>query len=244
MLLGLAVILGTIGLGTLLAFLPGMGGRALGAVLAFALSAAAAVVMMHLLPESLAALGPPALIGLAIGLLVPAGIERLFGGHRVAFEVGFIGLLAHSVGDGVALWTFTRPDHVHLGAAFALAAHMVPVTTVLVLRDTQKKGAALVRAALIAAFTILGLAAGDWLTSGVLPSIQPWISAIASGLLLHVVAHDVGAIKAVSQSHRPTLVAAGLAGLAMPLLGMVLDGHGGEGARALLDGVLGALGGR
>lgn len=238
LLLGLAVILGTIGLGTILAFLPGMGGRALSAVLAFALTAAAAVVVLHLLPESLEALGLPALLGLGIGLALPALIERTVGGERVAFEVGFIGLLAHAVGDGVALWTFTKPGQEHLGAAVALAAHMVPVTSVLVLRDTARKGRAVVRATLIAAFTILGLLAGEWLTTGGLPAVQPWISAIASGLLLHVVAHDIGAVKVVKQADRATVVVAGLAGLAMPVVGMAVDGHGGD----LLGKVLAALG--
>lgn len=254
MLLALAVIVGTIVLGAALAFLPGLGPRALGVVRSFALSAAIAVVVLHLLPDAIEAVGPRALLALAIGVLLPVGLERALGrraqGADLAFEVGFLGLLAHAFGDGVAFWAFAQaPGN---GAAMvALGAHIVPVTTVLVLRDAAAHGVrrALARAAALLAATAAGLWSGEALPPQVLEAVEPWVAAVAGGLLLHVVAHEVagprprrhrdrslellavivGAVLSVLGAHGPELVGAfggALQGVASAVALPVLLGFG------------------
>ncbi len=224
--LALAVILGTITLGTALAFLPGLGPRALGVVRSFALSAAITVVLLHLLPDAVEAVGPRALLALAVGVLLPMGLERLLdrrasrGGADLAFEVGFLGLVAHAFGDGLAFWAFTRGEG-DAGAMLALGAHMVPVTTVLVLRDAESHGIkrALLRAAVLAIVTVAGLGAGEAVPPETIAGVEPWVSAVAGGLLLHVVAHEVAGPRPVRALDRSLELGAVLVGAGVSLAG-------------------------
>lgn len=228
MIFALAVILGTITLGTVLAFLPGLGPRALGVVRAFALGAAVAVVLLHLLPDALAVVGPRAFLALLIGVLLPLGIERLFDRRstartvELAFEVGFVGLLAHSFADGLALWAVAGNS----AAILALGAHVVPVTTVVVLREVEHRGwgRALARAAALAGATVAGLLAGEAVAVESIASIQPWITAVASGLLLHVVAHEVAGPPPARVLERTLELAAVVVGVALSLGGALAHG--------------------
>jgi hypothetical protein len=198
MFLALSVVVGTIAVGLGLASLPGLGARALGAVRSFALAAAVTVVLLHLLPDAIEALGVRAALAMALGLVLPMAVERGLAkqaardGVRLAFEVGFAGLLAHQVGDGLALWALARDD-AHLGGLLAVGAHIVPVTTVMVLPDVEAGDVrrAWLRAAGLGAATVAGLGLGAVVPEGASAGVFPWITAVASGLLLHVVAHEV-----------------------------------------------------
>lgn len=225
----LAVILGTITLGTILAFLPGLGPRALGVVRAFALGAAVAVVLLHLLPDALVAVGPRAFLALLIGVLLPLGIERVFDRRsaartvELAFEVGFVGLLAHSFADGLALWAVAG----NTAAILALGAHVVPVTTVVVLREVEHRGwgRGLARATALAVATVAGLWAGEAVAVDVIAQVQPWITAVASGLLLHVVAHEVAGPPPTRALDRTLELAAVVVGVALSLGGALAHGE-------------------
>lgn len=229
MLFALAVILGTISLGTGLAFLPGLGPRALGVVRAFALGAAVAVVLLHLLPDALAVVGPRAFLALLIGVLLPLGIERVVDRRstartvELAFEVGFVGLLAHSFADGLALWAVAG----NTAAIMALGAHIVPVTTVVVLREVEHRGwgRALARAAALAVATLAGLLAGEAVAVESIASFQPWITAVASGLLLHVVAHEVAGPPPTRALERTLELGAVVVGVALSLGGALAHGE-------------------
>jgi zinc transporter ZupT len=73
----------------------------------------------------------------------------------------------------------------------AFAAHIVPVTTVMVLAALAAKGR---RAALYYAVGLgVAVATGVLLATAALTAlsqgVEPWISAVVAGLLLHVVVH-------------------------------------------------------
>ncbi len=74
----------------------------------------------------------------------------------------------------------------------AFAAHIVPVTAVMLLaiQELRGRGAALVRAAGLLAATLAGVIAVGVLGAGSDEPL-PWLSALLAGLLLHVVSHEL-----------------------------------------------------
>jgi len=175
-----------------------------------AIAAAVAVVAVHLVPEAFAALGARALLAFAIGIVAPALIERAVSvvvesrvhhrGHHgalAALEIGYAGLVAHRFGDGVSMGAYFLAGNATWAAAsvvLALAAHIVPVTTVMILAILSLRGkrSALLRAFGLGAATMGGVvAARIALPDGAHETLSAWISAAVAGLLLHIVAHDV-----------------------------------------------------
>ncbi len=208
--LALAVSIGSVAAGAAVVLLGSRSSRLLEPVRTFALVAAGVVVLTQLLPAALGEVGLWALLVFAIALVAPAGFERIVrartrtggtGGSQradsswIAVELGYIGLLWHKLADGMALGLFGglgRDGAFDIGVLVAIAAHTVPITGVLVLAYADRYGVrqAIVRAAGLAAATCIGVLVVGATPADRMAAWEPWILAVASGLLLHVIGHD------------------------------------------------------
>jgi hypothetical protein len=211
--LALALVLATLAVaaGAALGLAPS-GGRSLGALRWVALLAAIAVVFAHLLPEAIHGIGAlPAIALFVLGLVVPIAIEWLFRArravagiemrHGLGLELGFWGLIVHHVGDGLVLGAYAHiergPSNEYLDVVLALVAHTVPLVAVVASAYARAEGrrAAALRCLGLALAIALGTFAAGEFGARVAERFQNWISAAVSGLLLHVAAHDLGAVR-------------------------------------------------
>jgi zinc transporter ZupT len=204
MLLPLFIAFASVALGTALALIPRRGARIVGPIRIVALVAALAVIVTHLLPEAVHELGSWAFVAFAAGMAFPwlmdlAGEVAGRGGSSRAprtplatLEVSYVGLVVHRFGDGLSMGAIAQASQTPkaaLAVLLALAAHIVPVTTIMVLAFVGLRGprTALFRAVGLGIATMAGvLVAGLALERGP-KDISPWISALVAGLLLHVV---------------------------------------------------------
>lgn len=113
----------------------------------------------------------------------------------MGLELGFAGLLLHTVGDGIALGTYTGPlhaDHIHFDVLFAVGGHTVPVVALVVMVFAERRSprAAVASALALAAAAVVGVLSIGAVPAETLAVSEPWITATVAGLLLHVVFHD------------------------------------------------------
>jgi len=203
MLLPLFIAFASVALGTALALVPRRGARIVGPIRLLALVAALAVIGTHLLPEALHELGPVALVAFAGGMAFP-WLMDLAGAlaGRVSsdapatpiatLEVSYVGLVVHRFGDGLSMGAIARASETPtaaLAVLLALAAHIVPVTTVMVLAFVGLRGrrTALFRAVGGAIAAMAGVLVADLALGQGPKDVSPWISAVVAGLLLHLV---------------------------------------------------------
>lgn len=200
-----------VGLGALVALAPKLGKRALLPVRVLAALAAVAVVVFHLVPEAFREIHFYALAGVAVGMLLPSGVEwlsnRVTGRHdcddheqsAIAAHVSFAGLCVHQAGDGIGLWIYANPANLSADVALALAVHTVPLTMLVVMQAREAGHTRDVwrRPLILALASTLGVLLGRFVPAAFFKEAEPWTAAIVSGLLLHVVLHGV--------SHRPHL---------------------------------------
>ena len=221
----------------------------LGLLRTFAATAAAAVVLTHLLPDALSGAGLWGALAFLVGLLGPLALhpltERLalrkseLSPRRLALEAGFIGLLVHHVGDGLGIGAYAAlPGGVlaHLDVIVALIAHTVPLVAVVTLAYRGEYGlpVALRRVAALAAASALGVGASFAVPGPALASAAAWIGALVSGVLLHVVTHDWLEDLPKSEAARLADLGAAALGLSLVLLGGHEPGHQ-NGGQELLD---------
>lgn len=196
--LAVAVAVFSVALGAFLALWGKEHARWMAPVRYFALTASVAVVLLHLLPEAAAELGPIAGAPFVVAFVLPVVVERLAtsGSTRhLGLELGFVGLLLHEVGDGVGLGTYAGPLHagnVPVDVLVAMAAHTVPTVAlvVLVYAERRSRRAAVLAAASLAAAAVVGVLSTGVVAVDTLAAWEPWIAATVSGLLLHVIFHD------------------------------------------------------
>ena len=192
----------------------------LGATHTLAVVVALVVILVELLPGALSVVGLWALLVFG-GAYAAAGLlERL--GHAQGLEpgwgveLGFVGLLAHRVGDGLAMAHFGHSAG-GLEGMLAIAAHGVPVIALVVIAYRERsRRAALTRVALLALASVVGIALHE-----VIPedhAALPWISAALAGLLLQVVTHGWNTPRPESVVHRLVDVAAVVVGLGVALI--------------------------
>jgi len=240
MTLPIGVALASVGMGALLALAGARRDALLSTVRTFALVASVVVVLAHLLPDALAELGMPALGVFALALLAPALFERL--AHEsnhdadpswVAVELGYVGLLVHKLGDGVALGLYggAADDAPGLDVLVAVGVHTVPVTAVMTLAFAERYGLrqAALRAVGLGAAAVAGIVLVGSLPTETFHTLEPWIMAAAGGLLLHVIGHDWhGEARPVGWRRWSDLAAIG-AGVTVGFVGMNTPhspGHG------------------
>jgi len=252
-LLALLVAVLAVALGAALTAVSGARPTVLGLLRTFAATAAAAVVLTHLLPDALSGAGLWGALAFLVGLLGPLALhtwtERLalrkseLSPRRLALEAGFIGLLVHHVGDGLGIGAYAAlPGGVlaHLDVILALIAHTVPLVAVVTLAYRGEYGltVALRRVAALALASALGVGASFAVPGPALASAVAWIGALVSGVLLHVVTHDWLEDLPKSEGARLADLAAAALGLSLVLLGGNEPGHE-NASRALLDTALG-----
>lgn len=220
MLLPLAIGFVAVSLGTALALGPRTDSRIGPGIRLVALVAALAVIGAHLLPESIHALGWIALLWLALGAALPSLLHVVVralltgrskeqshdGAALAALELSYVGLVVHRFGDGLSMGAASRATSspwAELVVLLALAAHIVPVTTVMIyaVRDLRGPRSALVRGAGLLVATLAGIVAVSLLGASSEEPL-PWVSALVAGLLLHVVSHEVPRRKAYSPRSR------------------------------------------
>ncbi len=248
-LLALVVAVLAVALGAALTAVSGARPTVLGLLRTFAATAAAAVVLTHLLPDALSGAGLWGALAFVGGLLGPLALhsltERLaLRRHdsspvRLALEAGFIGLLVHHVGDGLGIGTYAAlPGGVlaHLDVILALIAHTVPLVAVVTLAYRSEYGlrVALRRAAALAGASALGVGVSFAVPGPALAAAAAWIGALVSGVLLHVVTHDWLEDLPQTEGARLLDLGAAVLGLSLVLLGGHEPGHE-SGGRELLD---------
>lgn len=209
-------------------------GRALGPIRALALGASLATVFGVLIPEAVGDGGALALVPFFLGLLLPGLFERFSGsllrteGHALGLELGYVGLLVHQLGDGLAMGAFAGPGHAGHGHWEVLAAifgHTVPIVAAVVIAFVAAKGrtSAVMRAAGLAIAAIGGvLVTTSPGASAILASHHAWVSAVTAGLLLHVVLHGIDVAPPSTSGARAVELAAFALGAAIPMVA----GHG------------------
>lgn len=256
MTLAVLTIVISVVLGTLLALLPRKKDGWMGPMRTFGLAAALSVVLFHMIPESLDALGLWVVPALGLGIALPGWLGRLGtlvwrAGHQAsepgdwALEAGYAGLLLHKVGDGVALGVYAGEIGAagSSGFAAALAAHIVPVVAIVVLTfdSVRGRGSALWRAVGLAGAGVFGVVITQSAIAGPMSSAHGLLSAVAAGMLLHVVTHDLGVELPKTPAARLLDCALAALGLAVGGLGDGGHGHGGEDASHAAAGLLHAL---
>ncbi|HET7539732.1 MAG TPA: hypothetical protein VFK05_07665 [Polyangiaceae bacterium] len=230
MLLAFLVAVLSVLLGAALSFVPSTSRAVLGYMRTFATLAAVAVVVTHLLPEALRELGPLSILLFLAGWFAPALAhfigQRTTSGRtqHAVLEAGYWGLVVHHVADGIGLGAYTRLPSAqgsHWDVIVALAAHTVPLIAVVSLayRTTFGARAAVLRSLGLAVASVAGILLSRIAAASTIESYSPIIAAVAAGLLLHVVTHDLTEDPAQGPLARSLdLVVAGF-GVAVSLLG-------------------------
>ena len=231
MLLAFLVAVLSVLLGAALSFVPGTSRALLGYMRTFATLAAVAVVVTHLLPEALRELGPLSILLFLAGWFAPAlahfiGRRSTSGRTQHAvLEAGYWGLVVHHVADGIGLGAYTRlpaDQGSHLDVIVALAAHTVPLIAVVSLayRTTFGARSAVLRSLGLAAASVIGIGLSSLATAATIESFAPIIAAVAAGLLLHVVTHDLTEDPARGPLARSLDLIVAALGVAVSLLGV------------------------
>lgn len=197
----------------------------------FVLITVVGVVLLEILPRSLALAGWPAFVALVVGLAGPAVAEgplRLAtrGTHRAALALATAGMALHAFTDGLALAAAHADGHGSHGLEVAVIAHQLPVAVAVwwLLSPTGPLVASLAMT-LLAAATVAGFVFADASLAAVDSGWLGLFQAVVGGLLLHVVAHR--SHETHGRRARVGAALGGLAGLAL-LTALAGDGHGHE----------------
>lgn len=194
----------------------------------FVMVAISGLVLVHIIPHSLAEAGTVAVVLAAIGFLGPGLLERVL--HRVAREthvitlvLALLGLGAHALVDGIALGSGEGHGSV---LAVAVALHRLPVAITIwwLLRPSAGAVTACVTLVGIAVATLAGYFLADTLQIAVHSDWLWWFQAFVAGSLLHVVIHRPSPFRAPSKSVGALYAGIG-ALVAVGLVALLADTH-------------------
>ncbi len=236
LLVGLAILAFAVLLGGFAALFQEPGRKAMPAIRTFAVVAAAAIALLHLLPEAFAEIGLPAILATLVGALGPAAIERTVPSQRhhtheaptTALAMGYAAVVVHQVGEGAALASLAKTGALRVGIVLAIAAHTAPLSMVVAIRVLEVKREAgkgqkraIVLALLgVALSTVVGAGTGSLVGTAQLSAVQPWLLGLVAGLLLHALSHDVMIPAGESRQARVFDMLAGWAGLLVATVGI------------------------
>ncbi len=234
LLVGIAILAFAVFVGGLAALWRERGRRAVPAIRTFAVVAAVAIALFHLLPEAISSAGGLVLVATAIGAFGPAALERMIPSERAhthdapttALAMGYAAVIAHQAGEGAALASLAGTGALSAAIVLAIAAHTVPLAMVVAIRVLEvragpgAKQATVLALAGVALATCAGALGGNLLGTARLTSVQPWILATVAGLLLHALSHDVLEPASQTRGGRIADMIAGWAGLLLALLGV------------------------
>jgi hypothetical protein len=190
----------------------------------FAVVAAALVVVLSLLPDALGSEALGGVLAVLIGYAAIPVLERLglalargADSRAVRLELGYLGLLLHRFGDGVAM---SVDGHGH-GLLWALGAHEIPIVALVTLAFARRGWhVALARAGALGLSSSLGLWLVHATPAPTWHALHGWADALAAGVLIHIVVHEgfgepLPAPSERSGVQRALDVAAALAALAL-----------------------------
>lgn len=235
--LGIAILALAVLLGGLAALFRGRAERAMPPIRTFAVLAAAAIALLHLLPEAIEGVGWVALLAALGGFVAPAALERAFparAGHHhhddaptTALAMGYAAVLAHQLGEGAAVATLARTGALSPTVVLAIAGHTVPLAMVVAIGVLESKGkdgratrATFLALAGVALATAVGAFLGNLVGGTHWAMVEPWALATVAGLLLHALAHDVRPSPLTSTAARALDASAGFAGLVVAAIGI------------------------
>ena len=236
MLLTLLYALAPVAAGGALASFSGREKGWMGPLRTLAITAALALVLVELLPAAAVVLGAKALIAFAVGFLLPMlaeyiGENVLIPAYPAGLELAFFGLLGHQIVDGLQIGAAEELTEGGLVVALTIAAHSAPLVATAVFGYVSRLGVAVARRRVwwLALATTVGVLLGHLSGVGWAAPVTPWIQASMSGLLLHILSHDLSTNPPQSALDRTLDLLAALAGLGLPVLLLtVADGHVGH----------------
>lgn len=233
---GISILALAVLLGGLAAVWREHGRRAMRGIRTFATVAAAAIALLHLLPEAIEDAGWGALGAAAVGAFAPALLERLGPGHEkgarrttaAALWMAYAAILVHQMAEGAAIASLARAGALSAGIVLAIAAHTVPLAMVVAIRvlelrpnpEANNWRAAVLALSGVALATVAGGLSGNLLGNERIAQIKPWLLATVAGLLLHAVSHEMRPHEASSLRGRLGASFAGLLGLSLAVAGI------------------------
>ena len=154
----------------------------------------AGIVAVHIIPEALARGGNPAIAFLLLGIAFPMVIERVVhekfaAAHGFVLALAALGLVIHSILDGIAL---LPTQNAELG--YAVVLHRLPVGMAIwwSLRPNLGLTAAVAAFAMIIVATSASFVVGAPIVELAETRSIAWLQAFVSGSLIHIVAFGVG----------------------------------------------------
>ena len=155
--------------------------------------AIAVIIAIHIIPAAMQHGGTLAITLIALGLVFPLLLERLFkkatdAAHLVIVAIAAIGLLIHAIVDGVALLPQSGT-----GLAYAIILHRLPVGMALwwAIRPSFGKVIAISAFVLIGLATAAGYFVGESIVAVAEARTLAMLQAFVAGSLIHVVAFGV-----------------------------------------------------
>ncbi len=187
-----------------------VGARAFGVLEGFSFITIAGLLCFGILPQVIGIGGIFAWVFLAVGLIFPILLERLFHGlakqvHLLILSLGMIGLAIHAGIDGIVLaagqlgstdmgsWWNGRHDGSE-SLAMAVVLHRFPLGLAVwyLLSPALGRSFAVVVLAALAGATVVGYLVGPDLVSSLQGSGIAWFQAFVAGSILHVIIYETG----------------------------------------------------
>ena len=167
--------------------------QALTALDGFVFVSMGGIILLDFLPQALEDGGWPCVVFAVLGVGLPTVIERRAHRlgehfHRAALYLGLLGLLIHSMLDGVYLGS-SGADSGLLPLAVILHRLPVGLTVWWLVRWSRGRGAAMLLLGVLAVLTALGYFAGSGLLDGLSGKGLAWFQSLVAGSLFHVVLH-------------------------------------------------------
>jgi ZIP family zinc transporter len=204
----------------------------LGPARALAVGAALAVVGGELMPSGVDALGPVALLIVAVGVALPRAVDRALARMQAragagGFELGFAALVAHQVSDGLQMGVARTLGP---GVVLAIAAHGAPLVAAATLASARVRGGgrAAARGAVLVAATGVGVLACGLVDEARLAAAAPVVGVALAGLLVHAVTHGLADDPPRDTADRAVETAAFLLGIG-GTLGLLHGVYAGDG---------------
>jgi hypothetical protein len=188
-----------------------VGARTFKVLEGFSFITIAGLLCFGIMPQAIGAGGIFAWIFIALGLIFPIGLERLFHGlekqvHLLILSLGMVGLAVHAGIDGIALVAGTLEGagtetpwfagHREGGEYLAMAVilHRFPLGLAVwyLLSPTLGRAVAIAVLTVMAAATAVGYLYGSELIPAFQGSVIAWFQSFVAGSILHVVIYEPG----------------------------------------------------
>lgn len=162
----------------------------------FVLVSITGLAMLHLLPEAILSIQWGALVMLAVGALLPSFIEHRFHEMEHKAHVGVIlvvlvGILIHTLLDGMALSEMSMEHGAGEALAIAVVLHRLPVGILVwwSARSAYGKRGGIFTLTIMAIFTLVGYWLGGVQVAFIGSPVVSYLQALITGSLLHVILH-------------------------------------------------------